>query len=75
VLSDNGRFPGLPEAKCPLGTAFTKADGSSWAFCVVGSHLVVKRLAKGGSTWSVVGKPTPDVVPAGSEPSFVLPAA
>ena len=75
VLSNNGRFKGLPEATCTLGTAFTKEDGSTWAFCVVGSHVVVKRLASGAQTWKVVGRATPDVVPTGSEPSFVLPAA
>ena len=72
VPSDNGGFPGTPEAHCGLGTAFALTDGPTWAFCVKGKDIRTRVLEPGGSAWKDVGKPVTDVVAANAEPTFVL---
>ncbi|HEU5240555.1 MAG TPA: hypothetical protein VFU25_00945 [Ornithinibacter sp.] len=74
VPSDNGGFPGLPEAHCGLGTAFALAHGPTWAFCVRQSRIRARVLEPGASQWEDAGKPTGDVVASNAEPTFVLPA-
>jgi hypothetical protein len=74
VPSDNGGFAGLPEAHCGLGTAFTLADGPTWAFCAKQSRIQARVLEQGASQWEDAGKPTGDVVAPNAEPTFVLPA-
>ena len=74
VPSDNGGFPGLPEAHCGLGTAFTLADGPTWAFCARRARIQARVLEPGASRWEDAGKPTGDVVAPNAEPTFVLPA-
>jgi len=73
VPSDNGRFPGLPEAHCGLGAAFTMAGGPTWAFCARHGRIQARVLAPGASHWEDAGKPTDDVVAPNAEPTFVLP--
>jgi hypothetical protein len=73
LLTENGRYAGLPDPKCQLSTGFRYDDGEAWVFCVEGRHLQVRRLAAGDSAWEDYGRPTRDVVPSGAEPTFTLP--
>jgi hypothetical protein len=73
MQTDNGYFRGLPDPKCELTTGYQDSTGESWAFCVEGRRVVVKRLLAGGTTWQDYGKPTGSVVPRSAEPVFVLP--
>ena len=70
--SATGRLEGLPDPGCELVSGYTDAEGVSWAWCVTGADLQLKKLT--GSTWAAYGKVVRGVVTdAVVEFDFVLP--
>ncbi|MCW2756348.1 MAG: hypothetical protein JWO46_94 [Nocardioidaceae bacterium] len=68
-------FGDRPSPGCDVAVGYIDADQGAWAFCIDGSSVSVKQLAKGASDWTDVGASVAGAAPDDGDPVFVLPPA
>ncbi|MFL6155642.1 MAG: hypothetical protein ACJ72D_06120 [Marmoricola sp.] len=75
IRVDDGTQPvGEPPLPCGFVGGFTTSAGTTWVFCADTPTISAYTLAKGGSAWKPVGRPSRPVIPAtASELPVVLP--